>query len=144
MSKHPVKNCLSCHFLAKKIQKQGFSQVETVTRAERTALQKHDYQLKGSLKDIESFHCFRKVWDERTEPGLSNNREFSLAEKDRDDQCFFFEYKPNLSFETAQQMRVRKKEVPRVEKFVLIGERAWLVWIISAAVLLASILYVKY
>ncbi len=134
------KKCINCHFLAKKVMKQGFAEIEPVTNADREKLLANHCELEG----VESFHCYMKVWDERTDPGVRKHREENLLEKDRSDRCFHMVYKPNLSFETAQLMSKRKEEVSRIEPFALLGERAWLIWIISGLVLTAAIFYHKF
>lgn len=127
--------CVHCHFLAKKVEKQGIAVVEPVSRSERAKL----LQNKCDLPGVEAFQCHMKVWDERFDMGIKN-RAVNLLEKDRKGKCFFYQMRPNMSFETAQEQQ-KKNPNPPPEGFTLLGERAWLLWIVSAFILMAVTLY---
>ena len=68
--------CIHCHYLAKKMEQQGLSEAEVVTSTERKKMKIQSCQLDG----VGSFHCYKKVWDERTDLGVKD-RVYNLIEK---------------------------------------------------------------
>ncbi len=128
--------CVRCHFLAKKALKKRAEDIDVVTRTDRKRMLQHECQ----LEDEVLFYCHKKVWDERIDLGMKD-RAYNIIEKERQGQCFFYAYKPNMTFETAEYLQENTPQPP-AEGPTLLGDRSWLIWIVSILVMAVSIVYV--
>jgi hypothetical protein len=128
--------CIHCHYLAKKFQQQGQTNIETVTRADRKKMMIQSCQLDA----VDFFYCYKKVWDEGKDASIKD-RVHNLLEKERRAQCFFYPYKPNMTFKVADHLQQNAPQPPAAGPSLL-GDRGWLLWTVSAVVFAASVVYV--
>lgn len=125
MSNDPEKACVNCHFFAKRVHPEAFEiTTRTVNSEEREQIRGGTFKLlrkrqRTSLnhKIVRHLECYRGVWSEENQPLESNQeREKEYVERDRSGRCFFFNHRPGMELETAEELYDRRREKERFER----------------------------
>ncbi|KHE93617.1 MAG: hypothetical protein K8F52_04295 [Candidatus Scalindua rubra] len=110
--------CIDCHFLIK----QEFYEVPDNHNAIPPQLNcygTNHYELDSyyrvqfrhkdfsQFKKVGSLGCYLECWIERTKTSKQKWNKI-IVETDRNDCCLFFQYKPTMSFKTAEKIRDRR------------------------------------
>jgi hypothetical protein len=100
------KNCVNCHFLAKKtLLKDNNSISDSISSEERVKLKSQ--KVKPTFDLYTTTLCHKGVWDE----GILPHQDYysSTVSKSRN-SCFFFSHKESMLFKAADELQKREDE----------------------------------
>lgn len=128
--------CINCHFFCRggeSIRDDNF----LIEEKGRRALKEKNYE-----DDIREVHrhlaCYFKVWDERVDNKLKNERITIVSEIDRKDRCFYKEYTPGMAFDAAEILQRREADYKEAERDRKITRRA--LWTAIIALIINTII----
>jgi hypothetical protein len=129
-----MKNCLKCHFLTKEHRDEsGATHSFSLKPNERSILEADPV---GFERGWYSYKCFMGVWDDGVSP-LSKEEDSIVFSMNRNNSCFFIEYKPSMLFPAAIELQKREQEnrnLKKSYKYSIIG-----LWLAAIGLILNAV-----
>jgi len=122
-------HCIDCHFLA---QSKPTGELVSVNRDQRRALKQAPNSADAGMCSSQ-LACYHNIWMQASSA--------ELMQVDRKGQCFFYWHKARVALATAAQ-RQKTAPDPPPEGYALIGERPWVIWLISIVALIVTLIWI--
>ncbi|MEW5871520.1 MAG: hypothetical protein AB1894_19760 [Chloroflexota bacterium] len=128
------KTCINCHFLSVTHQFQDSTASSSATGQQRKAIRQHDF----SAMSFGSLGCHFSVWNESSNLDPDQRYE-NIVNRNRKDNCFFWEHKPEMLIPAAEELQRRETEQRAASK----DRRLAILGLFIAAIALAADVIIK-